>query len=110
LLRDRCSQIKSNGYESQWSQSFRSFDLEMVGRCAVYPSVSVAQGEGGGGDNTSRTHDPSCEEGERGGGDNASRARYTLSVDLRCAKWATEDRRRVIFTIHRLTAHRNFGS
>ena len=77
------------------SDQIRVFDLLIarlwVGRCAVYPSVSVAQGEGGGGDNTSR-------------------ARYTLSVDLRCAKWATEDRRRVIFTIHRLTAHRNFGS
>ena len=71
---------------------------------------SCEEGERGGGDNTSRTHDPSCEEGERGRGENTSRARYTLSVDLRCAKWATEDRRRVIFTIHRLTAHRNFGS
>ena len=49
---------------------------------------SCEEGDRGGDDNASHAHNPSCEEGVWGGGDNMSRARCTLSVDLRCAKWA----------------------
>ena len=31
LLRDWCSQIKSNGYESQWSHNSKSLDFTAVG-------------------------------------------------------------------------------